>query len=71
MIKFEATRTHFLKPRPNVELFDEMEPNIDSINDVIKLDRKTVGFFLKISKEIGKAWGKGLTRAKRASLARP
>jgi len=45
MIKFEATRTHFLKPRPNVELFDEMEPNIDSINDVIKLDRKTVGFF--------------------------
>ena len=32
------------------------------------LDCKTVGFFLKISKEIGKAWGKSLTRAKRASL---
>ena len=25
-------------------------------------------FFLKISKEIGKAWRKGLTRARRASL---
>ena len=32
------------------------------------LDCKTVGFFLKISKEIGKAWRKSLTRAKRASL---
>ena len=29
---------------------------------------KTVGFFLKISKEIGKAWRKSLVRAKRASL---
>ena len=28
-------------------------------------------FFLKISKEIGKAWRKSLTRAKRASLSRP
>ena len=27
---------------------------------VINIDRKTVGFFLKISKEIGKAWRKGL-----------
>ena len=34
------------------------------------LDCKTVGFFLKISKEIGKAWRKSLTRAKRASLTR-
>ena len=32
------------------------------------LDCKTVGFFLKLSKEIGKAWRKSLTRAKRASL---
>ena len=32
------------------------------------VDCKTVGFFLKISKEIGKAWRKSLTRAKRASL---
>ena len=31
------------------------------------LDCKTVGFFLKISKEIGKARRKSLTRAKRAS----
>ena len=28
-------------------------------------------FFLKISKEIGKAWRKSLTRAKHASLTRP
>ena len=33
-------------------------------------DCKTVGFF-KISKEIGKAWRKSLTRAKRASNTRP
>ena len=31
------------------------------------LDCKTVSFFLKISKEIGKAWRKSLTRAKVAS----
>ena len=35
------------------------------------LDCKTVGFFLKISKEIVKAWGTSPTRAKRASLTRP
>ena len=35
------------------------------------LDCKTVGFFLKISQEIGKAWHKSLTHAKRASLTRP
>ena len=35
------------------------------------LDCKTVGFFLKISKEISKAWRKSLTRARRASLTRP
>ena len=35
------------------------------------VDCKTVGFFLKISKGIGKAWRKSLTRAKRASLTRP
>ena len=32
---------------------------------------KQSGFFLKISKEIGKAWRKSLTRAKRESLTRP
>ena len=35
------------------------------------LDCKTVGCFPKISKEIGKAWRKSLTRAKHASLTRP
>ena len=30
-----------------------------------KLDCKTVGFFLKISKEIGKAWHRSLTREAR------
>ena len=34
------------------------------------LDCKTVvGFFLKISKEIGKAWHKSLARAKRSARA--
>ena len=42
MSKFEETRTHFLKPRSNVELFDEMEPNIDSANDVIKWKSREV-----------------------------
>ena len=36
----------------------------------LDLDCKTVGFSLKISNEIGKAWIKSLTRAKRASLTR-
>ena len=31
----------------------------------------SVGFFLKISKEIGEAWRKSRMRAKRASLTRP
>ena len=35
------------------------------------LDCKTVGFFRKISKEIGKPWRKSLTRAKSASLTCP
>ena len=35
------------------------------------IDCKTVGVFLKISKEIGKAWRKSLACAKRASLTRP
>ena len=38
------------------------------INRVV--DCKTAGFFLKISKEIGKVWRKSLTRANRASLTR-
>ena len=38
--------------------------------ELVKIDCKTVGFFLKISKEIGKAWRTSLTRVKRASLTR-
>ena len=34
----------------------------------IKVDCKTVGFFLQISKEVGNAWRKSLMRANRASL---
>ena len=37
----------------------------------LMVDCKTVGFFRKISKEIGKAWRKSLRRAKRGSLTRP
>ena len=33
-----------------------------------RLQKSRFFFFLKISKEIGKAWRKSLTRAKRASL---
>ena len=45
--------------------------DIDCIyQSVEKVDCKTVGFFLKISKDIGKAWRKSLTCAKRASLTR-
>ena len=39
--------------------------------DLVEVDCKTVGFFLKISKEIGKVWRKSLTHAKRASITRP
>ena len=35
------------------------------------LDCKTVGFFSKMSKKIGKAWRKSLTRAKRPILTCP
>ena len=42
-----------------------------SSETVSHLDCKTVCFFLKISKEIGKEWRKSLTCAKRASLTRP
>ena len=33
------------------------------------VDFKTVGFFIKNSKEIGKSWRKSLTRANRASVS--
>ena len=43
----------------------------ETFSVVVNVDCKTVCFFLKISKEIVKAWRKSLTRAKRASLTRP
>ena len=46
-----------------------IKPSVKYVPEM--LDCKTVGFFLKISKEIGKAWRKSLMRAKRASLTRP
>ena len=41
------------------------------IETIHYLDCKTVGFVLKISKEIDEAWRKSRMRAKRASLTRP
>ena len=53
-------------------LWDRQGANIgNGYKEMYGVDCKTVGFFLKISKEIGKAWRKSLTRAKRASLTRP
>ena len=43
--------------------------NYIAISEIARLQNSLV-FFLKISKEIGKAWCKSLTRAKRASDAR-
>ena len=48
-----------------------LDSTIKNSRSRIPVDCKTVGFFLKISKEIGKAWHKSLTRAKRASFTRP
>ena len=42
-----------------------------SLTASFELDCKTVGFFLNISKKIGKGWRKSLTRATRDSLTRP
>ena len=53
-----------------VELFNCFN-NCEGFFSGVGLDCKTVGFFVKISKEIGKAWRKSLMRAKRASLTRP
>ena len=65
----------FLLPSPSSLLklpFVECPPGLkDSAvrtELALAIDCKTVGFFLRISKEIGKAWRKSLARAKRASL---
>ena len=47
-----------------------LSANFEYSSTLPEVDCKTVGFFLKISKEIGKAWRKSLERAKRASLTR-
>ena len=41
--------------------FSDLSPNLHTQSDFI--DCKTVGFFLKISKEIGKAWRTSLTQS--------
>ena len=46
----------------------ELAKRIEVVRFHKNLGCKRVGFFLKISKEIGKAWRKSLTREKRASL---
>ena len=51
-------------------MFDRVCQTLLTHDTRCMLDCKTVGFFLKISKETGKAWRKSLTRAKRASLTR-
>ena len=49
-------------------LFHQVLTGCFFLSVTLSVDCKTVGFFLKISKEIGKAWRKSLTRAQRASL---
>ena len=50
-----------------LDVTDDENDEIESM----RVDCKTVGFFLKISKEVGNAWRKSLMRANRASLTRP
>ena len=58
-----STRRTFPPKRP--QTFRKWKTPVDLTTKSV--DCKTVGFFLKISKEIGKAWRKRLTRAKRAT----
>ena len=52
-------------PNPNpTPRFTDTHPKVSTT-----VDCKTVGFFLKISKEIGKAWRKSLKRETREPLA--
>ena len=55
--------------RPHVTCKGTSEEHVKQKKDGLRLDCKTVGFFLRISKEIVKAWRKSLTRAKRASFS--
>ena len=54
----------FIRPQHFNMTFGEATEHLNRRN----VDCKTVGFFLKISKEIGNAWRKSLMRSNRASL---
>ena len=55
---------------PSTNEMVTLSANFEYSSTLPEVDCKTVGFFLKISKEIGKAWRKSLKRAKGASLTR-
>ena len=56
---------------PSTNEMVTLSANFEYSSTLPEVDCKTVGFFfLKISKEIGKAWRKSLKRAMRASLTR-
>ena len=55
---------------PSTNEMVTLSANFEYSSTLPEVDCKTVGFFLKISKEIGKAWRKSLKRGKRASLTR-
>ena len=54
-----------------LHVWQQLIQNPGGITSYFGLDCKTVGFFLKISKEIANAWRKSLMRANRASLTCP
>ena len=56
---------------PSTNEMVTLSANFEYSSTLPEVDCKTVGFFLKISKEIGKVWRKSLTHAKRASITRP
>ena len=60
---------HGLLNKGKLEL---MVDEVVQVHQTIMMQNSRVFFFfLKISKELGKAWRKSLKRAKRASLTRP
>ena len=65
-VRPEATRESCVESG-ELDVTDDENDEIESM----RVDCKTVGFFLKISKEVGNAWRKSLMRANRASLTRP
>ena len=55
---------------PSTNEMVTLSANFEYASILPEVDCRTVGFFLKISNEVGKAWRKSLKRAKRASLTR-